>query len=191
MSIWAGSQLLVSINPSSYESLIHWQTRVLVYLHLNNSLSYLIYAALIAAAVSLIFLFFETAIALYLNEDIRIRLGKNDYLLPVTRMQKWRALGIIGIGAFIEEILFRAYLFQALLPIWDNWLWAALLVSAIFALVHTNLQGLSASIWIFITSMLLLSILIYTSSLLFAVTIHFFINFFNIFIIPKGIQKLL
>ena len=190
LSIWAIVTFMISLNPASHEALIEWQYRVSGLFHFNNIVTYLGLAILIAAGLSLLFLILETLIAMLKNEDITIRLQRNDFLLPVTPGQKWRALGIIFTGSLVEEILFRAYLFQALFPLWNHWIWAALIVSAIFALVHTNMQGLSASIWIFLTSMLLITILMQTSSLLYAVILHFSINFFNLFIIPKGLRKI-
>ncbi len=187
-SVWALSSLLVSINPHTFESIISWQDRVSALLHPDELAGYLLIALILGAVLSLAFLLLEILIAFFKHQNASIRLRRNDFLLPVSRPQKLHALGIIILGASVEEMLFRAFLFEAFLPIWSTWLWSALLVSAIFALIHTNLQGLSASIWIFLTSLILVFIIQTTHSLFFAIFLHFSVNFYNLFVLP-GLQR--
>ena len=188
--IWAGATVLGITNPVKYVKITHWQQRVMESVHLDNVLTYLLIAFLLALGLSLAFLIFEMIWAFFSKEDWLERISQNDYLLPVTSLQKKKALGIVITASVLEEILFRAYLLFALLPLWNSWIWAGFIISAFFALVHTNLQGLSASIWIFLLSLLFIFLLIQTESLLFIIFIHLFLNIINIFILPVYTRKL-
>jgi len=189
LTVWAVTALLSALNPVRFSSVILWRERVAELFRLEHGGSYFFYALVWAVLLSVLFLLLELLIALFRREDPLRRLSRNDHLLPVNRKQRWMAAGIIIIGAFSEELLFRAFLFRSLENLWDHWFWAALLVSAVFALVHTNMQGLSASLWIFITSLLLVTVIVTTRSILYAVMLHAALNAVNIFLIPPVTRR--
>ncbi|MGC9512583.1 MAG: CPBP family intramembrane glutamic endopeptidase [Fidelibacterota bacterium] len=178
--------LFYSINPLKYQSLYRWLTRVGELITLENLIPDLVLGLLAGAILSLLFLLLEWLISRIKGESPTERLSRQDELIPKTSVQRRWAFAINLSASMVEEILFRAYLFMALITLWNHWLWAALLLSAIFAFVHTNIQQMSATVWIFITSLILSYFTVTRLSLIMPWGIHLSVNLMNLFIFPKA-----
>jgi membrane protease YdiL (CAAX protease family) len=185
LSIPAVVYLIYSINPLKYEGLFGWLTRVKQLININNIFIYFIGGIMGGLLLSLLFLAMEWAISRFKGESPRERLSRQDELIPKTTVQKRWAFGINLSASIMEEFLFRAYLFMALINLWNHWLWASLLVSAVFAFVHTNIQQMSATVWIFITSFALCYFTYTHQTLIIPWGIHLSVNLVNLFIFPK------
>lgn len=182
--------IIYTLNPAQRTGLYDWLIHVKALFNLNHFILYLLLGLAGGIILSFIFLLLEWLIGRIRGEDAHERLYRHDELIPRTRVQKrWAAL--INLSASVmEEILFRAYLFMALIYIWNHWIWAAVLVSAIFAFVHTNIQQLSATVWIFITSLFLCLFTVKLGGLAFPWGMHFGINLVNLFIFPRISERL-
>lgn len=119
-----------------------------------------------------------------LRKDIRRWVHRTDYLLPVTILQKKWALSISFLASTIEEIIFRGFVLLAILPLWSHPIWAVLILSAFFALLHGGLQGFWSTVWIFLVSIVLSLSIVVGFSLYFVFAMHIIINLNNLFIIP-------
>jgi membrane protease YdiL (CAAX protease family) len=178
--------LFYSINPIKYQSLYRWLTRVGGLFALENLVLDLILGLLVGTLLSFLFLLLEWLISHIKGESPTERLSRQDELIPQTPVQRRWAFAINLSASLVEEILFRAYLFMALITLWNHWLWAALLLSSIFAFVHTNMQQMSATVWIFITSLILSYFTVTRQSLIMPWGIHLSVNLMNLFIFPKA-----
>jgi membrane protease YdiL (CAAX protease family) len=146
-------------------------------------------AAILGVVFSLLLQVLDALVALLMKENIRSWLHRTDNLLPVNALQKKWALAITIVGSSVEELLFRGFIFFAMVPIWSHWIWAALVLSALFAFLHANIQGFWSSVWIFLISMILCYFVASGRSLYFIATLHIFINLTNLFILPKVFKK--
>lgn len=180
--------LFYSINPVKYSSLYNWLSRVGSLFTIKKLLPDFFFGLLIGTVLSLMFLFFEWLISRIKGESPKDRLSRQDELIPKTRVQRRWALAINISAATMEEILFRAYFFMALINVWSHWLWAALLLSAVFAFVHTNVQQMSATVWIFLTSLILCYFTFTHQSLTIPWGIHLSVNLVNLFVFPKAAE---
>ncbi|MCD6234611.1 MAG: hypothetical protein DRP86_03870 [Candidatus Neomarinimicrobiota bacterium] len=178
--------LFYSINPLKYDSLYRWLSRVGGLFTLENLIPDLVLGLLAGAVLSFLFLFLEWLISRIKGESPIERLSRQDELIPQTPVQRRWAFAINLSASLVEEILFRAYLFMALISVWTHWLWAAILLSAIFAFVHTNIQQISATVWIFITSLILSYFIVTRQSLVMPWGIHLSVNLMNLFVFPKA-----
>ncbi|MDD3806925.1 MAG: type II CAAX endopeptidase family protein [Candidatus Marinimicrobia bacterium] len=177
--------LFYSINPLKYTSLSNWLSRVGDIITLRRFLPDYVIGLFIGAFLSLFFLLMEWLISRIKGELPKERLSHQDELIPKTSLQRRWAFAINLSASIMEEILFRGYLFMALINLWNHWLWAALLLSAIFAFFHTNIQQMSATVWIFITSLVLCYFTVTRRSLVIPWGIHFSVNLVNLFVFPK------
>ncbi len=185
LSIPAVAWLIHSINPIKYTGIHDWLNRILALINIEHLLVYFIEGLALGMVLSVLFLALEWIISRIKGESPRERLSRQDELIPKTSVQKRWALAINISASVIEEILFRAYLFMALITLWNHWLWAAVLVSAIFAFVHTNIQQMSATVWIFITSLVLCYFTYTHQTLIIPWGIHLSVNLINLFVFPK------
>ncbi|HAE87587.1 TPA: hypothetical protein DCG86_06145 [Candidatus Marinimicrobia bacterium] len=178
--------LFYSINPLKYQSLYQWLSRVGELFTLENLIPDLVRGLLAGALLSFLFLLLEWLISRIKGESPAEHLSRQDELIPQTPVQRRWAFAINLSASMVEEILFRGYLLMALIPLWNHWLWAALLLSAIFAFVHTNIQQMSATVWIFITSLILSYFTVTRQSLIMPWGIHLSVNLVNLFVFPKA-----
>lgn len=119
-----------------------------------------------------------------------VLLGLGTLALALNRNLQWEdvtvnpeqlALGCIQmlLIAFTEELVFRGYILNNLLPVTNKW--TALLASAvIFTLFHIGNPGIStvAAINIFLAGLMLGINYIYTKNLWFGILLHFTWNFY-------------
>jgi len=119
-----------------------------------------------------------------MRKDIRKWLHRTDYLLPRTSSEKKWAFSITLLASTLEEIIFRAYILLAILPIWSHPIWAVLLLSAAFALLHGSLQGFWSTVWIFLVSIALCLSIVAGLSIYFVAAMHILVNLNNLFVIP-------
>ena len=87
-------------------------------------------------------------------------------------------LGLMGMIAFSEEIVFRGYILGNLLESFNKWL-ALIISAALFALVHSGNPEVSviAIINVFVAGILLGINYVYTRNLWFSIIFHFAWNF--------------
>jgi membrane protease YdiL (CAAX protease family) len=190
LSIPAVVNIVYILNPANKAGLFDWLLRVKALFNLNHFIIYVLWGLIGGAVLSFLFLLLTWLITGISGETAHERLNRNDELIPRSPAQKRWAVLINLSASFVEEILFRAYLFMALINVWNHWIWAAVLVSAIFAFVHTNIQQLSATIWIFITSFFLCLFTIKLQGLAFPWGMHLSVNLMNLFIFPKLSERL-
>lgn len=131
----------------------------------------------------------DVLVALIGGENMRDWMHRTDHLLPETSAQKRWALIISVTGSIQEEIMFRGFIFIALIPVWSHWLWAALILSAFFSLLHAGVQGFWSTIWIFIISVMLCMAIALGFSIYMAAVMHIVINLCNLFILPLLFKK--
>ena len=144
----------------------------------------IILGVIVGTILSHILMTFDIFVAWILKKDIPKWIHRADHLFPRTKTQKKHALIISLIGSTQEEVLFRAYILLAILPLWSHWIWSALILSTIFALFHAGLQGFWATLWIFITSIILCASIALGKSIYFVSAIHIMININNLILIP-------
>lgn len=183
--IWSGISIYSHFHPDTASGLIAWQGQIKPLFNVHHIGNFLLWGIIIGTSLSIIFALADILISIVSGKNWYDSFENLDLLLPNTQKTKKNAAIIVISGSVVEEILFRGFLFFALMPLWTHWLWAAILVSAIFALIHTNLQGFSASLWIFSISMILIIVILQTHSLVFCAVIHTTVNYVNIFIFPK------
>jgi uncharacterized protein len=182
--IFAAVWLPTYLMPSRFPALENWQNRVLNAL-LTADLKFIIWGIGLGLLLALLFAGAEILISKMKLEAWDKRLHNADFLLPQTKKQKQNAALINVSASIVEEILFRGFFFLALANLWTHWLWAAVLVSAVFALLHTNFQGFTASVWIFISSLILIWLLQKSGSLWPGAVLHYMLNSLNLFLLPK------
>jgi len=132
---------------------------------------------------------FDILIAVIQKQNISEWIHRIDHLLPETTVQKRWALSISLVGSTIEEIMFRGFIFIALMNVWGHWIWASLIISAVFSLLHAGVQDFWSTVWIFIISMVLCAIIAMGGSIYMVVIIHIMINLSNLFILPLLFSK--
>ncbi len=166
-----------------------WLQRLQALFLSSNVLKDMLIAVLLGIGLSLLLQVLDALVAFLMKENIRSWLHRTDNLLPVSTLQKKWAFAITIVGSSVEELLFRGFIFLAMIPLWSHWIWAALVLSAIFAFLHANVQGFWSSLWIFLISMILCYFVASGKSLYFIATLHIFINLTNLFILPKVFKK--
>jgi membrane protease YdiL (CAAX protease family) len=124
------------------------------------------------------------------RRDLRAWVHRSDFMLPRTREQRKWAWIIAVTGSVVEEILFRGYIFLAILHMWDSWLWPALILSAVFGFLHAGVQGFWSTLWIFMISMLLCYFVTAGKSMYFLVAVHMTVNVTNLFLLPALARKI-
>ncbi len=132
---------------------------------------------------------FDLFVAAIQKQNISEWMHRTDHLLPETKVQKRWALGISVVGSVVEEIMFRGFIFMAIINIWDHWIWASLIISSVFSLLHAGVQDFWATILIFIISMCLCVIVAMGGSIYLVAVTHIMINLSNLFILPMLFNK--
>lgn len=85
--------------------------------------------------------------------------------------------------------MFRGFIFIAVMNLWGTWIWAALILSALFGFLHAGLQGFWSTLWIFIVSVLLCYFVVLGKSIYFLILLHMIVNITNLFILPLLTKK--
>ena len=127
----------------------------------------------------------DTVVAIFARVDLKEWMHRTDYLLPQTKIQKRWAWLISLSGSIQEEIMFRGFILLAIFPLWSHWIWASLILSAFFALLHASVQGFWSTLWVYLISVLLCAIIALGGSIYLAAVTHVTINVCNLFVIPK------
>lgn len=140
--------------------------------------------ALAGVAIALVFSSADALVGLISAKNIREWIGRQDYLLPKTDGERKWALIVGFMGSSVEEVIFRCFIFLSLVPLWSGWLWAALILSAGFTLLHAGMQGFWSTIWIFCISFILCFSVHKGMSIYFLAATHILINYSNMFLIP-------
>ncbi len=140
-------------------------------------------------ALSILLFVLDAFVAFIARTDVREWIHRTDYLLPHTKKQRSWALSITLVGSIQEEIMFRGFIFLAILPIWSHWIWAALILSGLFSFLHTSVQGFWSTLWIFIISLMLCFFISQGKSIYFIALAHVMINMTNLFILPFIFKK--
>lgn len=172
-----------------HPGLQHWLAKLHELFIISSFLKDIIYGALFGLALAISLQLFDAMIAVIAKKNVRTWIHRTDHFLPETLKQKRWALAITVVGSSVEELLFRGFIFMAIMPIWSHWIWSALILSAIFALMHANIQGFWSTVWIFLISLILCMSVADGKSLYFIASLHILINITNLFILPKLFKK--
>ncbi len=188
LTIYVISEFVYKMNPVKHHSIYEWHKRVFSIFELKDAFPFLIKGALIGILVSFMIVILEIIISKLKKENWYSNLTRNNFLLPKTKHQRKMATVIVFSGSFIEEVIFRGMIFFAILPIWNSWIWSALIVSSIFAFFHADVQGFLSSVWIFIISVILSFLIFEYQSIVIIYSTHLTINLISVFLMPQLIE---
>jgi membrane protease YdiL (CAAX protease family) len=155
----------------------------------NTLLHDILFGAITGLVLSIILFVMDAFVAFIVRTDVKEWIHRTDYLLPQTKKQRSWALSITLVGSIQEEIMFRGFIFLAMLPLWSHWIWAALILSGVFSLLHTSVQGFWSTLWIFVISLTLCFFVSQGKSIYFIALVHIMINLTNLFILPLMFKK--
>ncbi|MCF7833240.1 MAG: CPBP family intramembrane metalloprotease [Candidatus Marinimicrobia bacterium] len=181
--------IIIARSASVHPGLVSWMQNLQNLFHSDNIPMDLVWGALAGFGLALFLSVLDTLVAVIGKKNVRQWLHRTDNMLPVTRVQKRWALSISLSGSIIEEIMFRGFIYMAIIPLWSHWIWAALLLSAVFSLLHAGVQGFWSTLWIFIISVFLCYFIAHGRSLYFVAMTHVIINISNLFILPLFFKK--
>ena len=177
--------LIISRSSGTHPGLENWMQNLHALFGLHSILRDILFGVLIGILAVLLTTLLDTFIAVISRRDLAKWMHRTDYLLPQSKMQKRWAWAISVTGSIQEEIMFRGFILLAVLPVWSHWIWAALILSAFFALLHASVQGFWSTLWIYMISVLLCAIIALGGSIYLAVVTHMTINVCNMFLLPK------
>lgn len=178
-------RFLANADPQSHPGLQNWLQNLHGLFYLQKGTMILLAAPVLGAVFSVLLFGMDSLAGLLQKKDMKLWIRRSDNMLPENTVQRRWALLITLSGSTVEELMFRAFIFTALLPVWNSWIWAALLISAVFSLLHTGIQGFWPSVWIFIISVLLCYLLTAGFSIYTLILIHIGINLTNLFVFPR------
>lgn len=181
--------IIIARSASAHTGLENWMQNLKNLFRSDDILMNIVWGALTGLGLVIILSVLDVIVAIIGRKDIRKWLHRTDYMLPVTPLQKRWALSISFSGSVIEEIMFRGFIYMAIIPLWSHWIWAALLLSAVFSLLHAGVQGFWSTLWIFMISIFLCYFVSRGGSLYFAAMAHVVINVTNLFILPLLFKK--
>lgn len=183
-------RMLVHNAPGQYGGLERWLQFLQGMFRLSRQMSAFLTAPLIGIFIAFLLFGLDTLTGYLLKKKLQFWMRRGDFMLPVDKKQRGWALAITFLGSGVEELLFRGFIFNAILPVWDSWIWAALILSALFAFLHAGLQGFWSSLWIFIVSVFLCGLAARGRTIYELTLIHITINLMNLFIIPFLFAKI-
>jgi membrane protease YdiL (CAAX protease family) len=181
--------LIVSRSLTPHEGLSAWMNSLQSLFVSKHIVKDLALGAGAGVAAVLVTTVLDTLIAIISRADLKEWFHRTDYLLPETKKQKQWAWIISLSGSIQEEIMFRGFILMAILPLWSHWLWAALILSAFFSLLHAGVQGFWSTFWIFLISVFLCALIALGASIYVVMTAHIMINVFNLFVVPRFFHK--
>ncbi|MEA3391577.1 MAG: CPBP family intramembrane glutamic endopeptidase [Candidatus Marinimicrobia bacterium] len=181
--------IIISRSVSAHPGLENWMQNLQNLFHSDSILTDLIWGAFAGFGMVLLLSVLDIIVAFIGRKDIREWIHRTDYMLPVTRIQKRWALSISLSGSIVEEIMFRGFIYMAIIPLWSHWIWAALLLSAVFSLLHASVQGFWSTLWIFMISIFLCYFISQGGSIYFVAIAHVVINITNLLILPLFFKK--
>ncbi len=176
-------------SPGVHSGLENWLQNLHALFYTNTLLRDMFVAPVMGVAIAGSLFFLDTAVGYILKKNIFNWIHRADYMLPGNKTERNWALRIAIMGSTVEEIMFRGFIFIAIVPIWTSWIWSALLLSAGFGLLHAGVQGFWSTLWIFIISLLLCFFIILGSSIYFVILLHMTINITNMFILPYFLKR--
>ncbi len=171
-------------SPGLHSGLESWLQNLHALFYTDTLFRDVLIAPVMGVAIAGFLFLLDTAVGYIRKENISNWIHRADYMLPGNKIERNWALGIAIMGSAVEEIMFRGFIFIAIVPIWTSWIWSALLLSAGFSLLHAGIQGFWSTLWIFIISLLLCCFIILGSSIYFVILLHMAINITNMFILP-------
>ncbi|MDD3095546.1 MAG: CPBP family intramembrane glutamic endopeptidase [Candidatus Neomarinimicrobiota bacterium] len=177
-------RMRISANPGEYPGFENWLQSLHNLFRFPSPPAFLLRAVLIGVGSALLLLGLDTLAGFIRKKALSTWIHRSDCFLPLNREQRNWAIAITLLGSFVEELLFRGFIFSAMLPVWNSWIWAALILSAVFSFLHAALQGFWASLWIFLISVLLCGFVVWGFSIYELALIHISINLMNLFVIP-------
>ncbi|MCK4531085.1 MAG: CPBP family intramembrane metalloprotease [Candidatus Marinimicrobia bacterium] len=181
--------IIIARSVSAHPGLENWMQNLQNLFHSDSILTDLVWGALAGLGMVLLLSVLDIIVAFIGRKNIREWIHRTDYMLPVTPIQKRWALSISLSGSIVEEIMFRGFIYMAIIPLWSHWIWAALLLSAVFSLLHAGVQGFWSTLWIFMISIFLCYFISQGGSIYFAAIAHVVINIANLFLLPLLFKK--
>ncbi|RKY54986.1 MAG: hypothetical protein DRP93_04255, partial [Candidatus Neomarinimicrobiota bacterium] len=141
--------IIITRSTSIHPGLENWMQSLQKIFNAQNIFMDLLWGVVAGIGLAIVLSFLDALVAVIGRKNVRKWLHRTDYMLPVTSVQKRWALRISLSGSVIEEIMFRGFIYMAIVPLWSHWIWAALLLSSVFSLLHAGVQGFWSTIWIF------------------------------------------
>ena len=181
--------IIIARSTTAHPGLENWMQSLQKLFIGQTILMDLVWGIVAGFAVAIVLSLLDAFVAVIGRKDVRKWVHRTDYMLPVTPVQKRWALSISLSGSVIEEIMFRGFIYMAIIPLWSHWIWAALLLSSVFSLLHAGVQGFWSTIWIFIISIILCYVISRGGSIYFVAMTHVIINITNLFILPFVFKK--
>jgi len=181
--------IIIARSVSAHPGLENWMQNLQNLFHSDSILTDIVWGALAGLGMVLLLFVLDIIVAFIGRKDIREWIHRTDYMLPVTQIQKRWALSISLSGSIVEEIMFRGFIYMAIIPLWSHWIWAALLLSAVFSLLHAGVQGFWSTLWIFMISIFLCYFISQGGSIYFVAIAHVVINITNLLILPLFFKK--
>ncbi|MDZ7795915.1 MAG: CPBP family intramembrane glutamic endopeptidase [Candidatus Marinimicrobia bacterium] len=189
LAVYSVILILTQRFPGEYGGLENWLQRLHGLFRTEHLLSDMITGALLGFVLSGVLFLLDCAVGYIKGKKVYDWVHRSDFMLPVNREQRKWALAIALSGSMIEEIMFRGFIFLAVMDLWGTWLWAALILSALFGFLHAGLQGFWSTLWIFIVSVLLCYFVVVGKSIYFLILLHMMVNITNLFILPLLAKK--
>jgi len=181
--------IIIARSSSVHPGLENWMQNLQSLFHSDSILMDIIWGALAGLGMALLLSGLDIIVGFLGRKNVREWVHRSDYMLPVSPIQKRWALSISLSGSIVEEIMFRGFIYMAIIPLWSHWIWAALLLSAVFSLLHAGIQGFWSTLWIFMISIFLCYFISQGGSIYFVAIAHVVINIANLFLIPLLFKK--
>ena len=180
---------MIGTSPGQFSGLENWLERLHALFATKSLPSDMFTGVLTGFALAVVLFFLDAGVGIILRRNIKLWIHRSDYMLPVDKVQRKWALTTALVGSPVEELMFRGFIFLGILPIWNTWIWSAMLLSAVFSLLHAVVQGFWSTLWIFIVSLLLCYFVTIDKSFYFIALVHAMLNVTNLFILPHILKR--
>mgnify|MGYP001362385694 CR=1 FL=1 len=190
LAAYAVVSLMVRRSPGAYPGLAEWLDALRGLFTLKDLGPGILRGIPAGILIAGILFFLDAAAGLLTRKPLKHWIRRTDYMLPLTKKQKKWALGIAVSGSAVEEALFRGFFFMALLPLWSSWIWSALLLSALFSLLHAAVQGFWSTLWIFLVSAVMCFFVMRGTGIYFVMAAHMAVNLTNLFVLPPLLDRM-
>ncbi|MBN2780461.1 MAG: CPBP family intramembrane metalloprotease [Candidatus Marinimicrobia bacterium] len=190
LSAYAVVSLMVRRSPGVYPGPAAWLETLRALFDLKDLGPGILWGIPAGMLIAGILFLLDAGVGMIATYPLRHWVRRTDYMLPLTKKQKKWALGIAVSGSAVEEALFRGFFFMALLPLWSSWIWSALLLSALFSLLHAAVQGFWSTLWIFLVSLIMCLFVARGTGLYFVMAAHMAVNLTNLFVLPQLLDRM-
>ena len=189
LGIWWGLHYLARTREAWTIPLWQYLSRIRFYFFTGDFNHAAVRGILIGAAILFAITGFDWLVAKLKGDPPVTQILRNHYLLPRTPKQRFIAV-VLGVNAGIfEELFFRGGVFFLLLLLTRSAIFSIVVTSAVFALLHTSVQGWYSTVLIFLVGIVLNLLLLLTDSFYAPIFCHITINLGNILVIPSFFEE--